>query len=519
LVALVLVGMSVVFGRLWRIMGPSLPAFGLFAGLLVFSSVSGALDSNCLRESNYFCIQVTDSVVDGRYPVKVLKLDRLAHSNVYLADPTLLMTGYENVIAELAGLLARESPDLRAVFIGGGGYTLPRYMEEVYPQSGIEVIEIDPEVTQVVFEYLGLRPDTRIVTYNEDARMAVPKLDPGQYDLVVGDAFNDLSVPYHLTTREFNDQIKALLTEDGIYAVKVVDKLHSGNFVRSFVNTLQETFPYVYLLREDVDWENDAWKTHAVAAASRPLSLADIKEANIQAGRGEPVTNFMPSSVFDTWQSSRDSVLLTDDYAPLDSIMAGVFLSRDKLERAINHNNEGVRQGALGRADEAIAEYNKAIGLDPTLDQAYVNRGGVFNRLGQYQNAIQDYTEALRLVPGYAVAYYNRGIAHIGLAQYSDAVEDLDEAISLDPGYGPAYSNRAIAHSRLGRFQLVLQDLDQVISLNPEDAQTYVSRGLLRASLGQDAKAQDDFDRAVELGADPEELKTVIEAQSGPPRR
>ena len=160
----------------------------IILGLLVFSSVSGAINSNCLRESNYFCIQIADSVIEGRYPVKLLKWDRLAHSNVYLEDPILLMIGYENAIAKLAGLLAREPPDFRAVFLGGGGYTLPRYIEEVYPQSGIEVIEVDPKVTQVVFDYLGLRPETRNVSYNENARMAVPMLDTGQYDLVVGDA-------------------------------------------------------------------------------------------------------------------------------------------------------------------------------------------------------------------------------------------------------------------------------------------------------------------------------------------
>ena len=78
--------------------------------------------------------------------------------------------------------------------------------------------------------------------------MAAPKLETRRCDLVVGDALNDLSVPYHLTTREFNDQKKALLAEDGIYAGNVVDKPHTGNFGRSFVNTLRETFPYVYLL-------------------------------------------------------------------------------------------------------------------------------------------------------------------------------------------------------------------------------------------------------------------------------
>lgn len=77
LVALVLMGMSVVFGNLWRLAKPSLPALGLFSRLLVFSSVSGSLTSDCPRESNYFRIKVTDDIVEGRHRMKVLQLNNL----------------------------------------------------------------------------------------------------------------------------------------------------------------------------------------------------------------------------------------------------------------------------------------------------------------------------------------------------------------------------------------------------------------------------------------------------------
>ena len=430
LVALVLMGMALVFGSLWRITRLSLPALGLFVGVLVFSSFNGAFNSGCVRESNYYCIKVTDDIVDGRYVVKVLQLNNLVHNYVDPEDPTLLVHGYQKVFADLATVIGERDRSFRALFLGGGGYTMPRYLEEVYPQSALEVIEIDPEVTQVAFDYLGLRPNTRISIYHEDARMAVPKRAPGRYDLIIGDVFSDVSVPYHLTTLEFNEQIQELLTEDGIYAVNVIDKLQSGKFLRAFVNTLRETFPYVYLLREDANWENDGRNTHVVAASSRPLSLADVKEASLQAGRGEPVSNYMPQDTVASWLNSRKNILLTDNYAPVDNMLASVYLA-GKLTSADTHYNSGVELGAQGRLEDAISEYGKAISLDPGHARAYNNRGGIHIRLGQQQLAIQDYVEAIYIDPQYALAYFNRALAYSAIGEDILAEEDFNRAVEL----------------------------------------------------------------------------------------
>ncbi len=101
------------------------------------------------------------------------------HSHVSLEDPSFLVANYQKIFADIATYTAQRNPSFRVLFIGGGGYVMPRYLEEVYPQSTLEVIEIDPEVTRGVFEYFGLSPDTNIVTYNKDARMAVPELPEG----------------------------------------------------------------------------------------------------------------------------------------------------------------------------------------------------------------------------------------------------------------------------------------------------------------------------------------------------
>ena len=395
--------------------------------------------------------------------------------------------------------VAQRNPSLRVLFIGGGGYVMPRYLEKIHPQSTLEVIEIDPEVTRVVFEYLGLSSDSGITTYNEDARMMVPKLPEGQYDLVVGDAFNDVSVPYHLTTREFNEQIRALLKDDGIYAVNVVDKRHSGRFLRAYVNTLQRTFPYVYVICDNPEWDDDSRNTHVVAGSFQPLSTAALREANTQAGRGHPVSHVIPNDTLTSWLNAQANILLTDDYAPVDNLVASFHLEKRGLSHAEKHLNTGLKLASQGKLKEAIAEYDEAIRLNPYFAIVFNNRGLIYNRLGQFQRAIQDYDEAIRLNPYFAITFNNRGLIYAQLGQFQRAIQDYDEAIRLNPQYTMAYYNRGNAYFDRGQYEQAIGDYDEVIRLNPQDAVACYNRGNTYFDRGQYEQAIRDYDEAIRL--------------------
>jgi len=65
------------------------------------------------------------------------------------------------------------------------------------------------------------------------------------------------------------------LTDDGIYAINVVDQFYSGQFLAAFVKTLERTFPYVYLIRDDSDWADDTRSTFVVVGALQPVNLDD----------------------------------------------------------------------------------------------------------------------------------------------------------------------------------------------------------------------------------------------------
>jgi len=322
--ALLILGLLSLLGNRWLLM--LLSALVLAGGsLLAFSR--GWLRGPCTRETNYFCIRVQEEEKDGE-PVRVLFLDRMVHSYTSLDDPTRLVYGYEQIYAEVTAYRAQGDDHLRALFIGGGGYTFPRYMETVYPDSDIHVIEIDPGVTQVAHDLLGLSRDTEIVvTYNEDARLFLDREPTEVYDLVIGDAFNDFSVPYHLTTKEFNDRVRAWLQDDGLYVVNIIDGAW-GHFLRAYTHTLRQTFRHVYLAPTIESWRRSPRSTFVLIASDTPLDLASFK--SIDAGDGAPLLSrrLLSEEEIDVLLSEGRVVMLTDQYAPVEQMLAPVFLDR-----------------------------------------------------------------------------------------------------------------------------------------------------------------------------------------------
>jgi len=273
----------------------------------------------CTLETDYYCIKVTDETREG-HPVKVLILDRLVHSYSSLDDPTRLVYSYERQYAGATAYQNERHNPLRALFIGGGGYTFPRFMEAAYPDSELDVIEIDPGVTEIAHQLLGLERDTRIATYNEDARMFLGRTPNRAYDLVFGDAFNDFSVPYHLTTHEFNQQVHAWMAPDGLYVINMIDG-PSGELFRSYVHTLRQTWRHVYAVMDVDAWRRATRSTIVVIASDQALDVAALGEH-----APELAASLLAPDVVEGILAEDGAILLTDRYAPVDQLLLPVFL-------------------------------------------------------------------------------------------------------------------------------------------------------------------------------------------------
>ena len=174
----------------------------------------------------------------------------------------------------------------------------------------------------------------------------------------------------------------------------------------------------------------------------------------------------------------------------------------DKKILALAYNGRGSGKNELGRNEEAFADLDEAIRLDPELAAAWNNRGSVKSGLGRHEEALEDLDNAIRLDSTKAIVWSNRGSAKNELGRYEETLADLDEAIRLDPEYAIAWSNRGSAKNELGRYEEALADLDEAIRLDPEYAIAWSNRGSAKNELGRYEEGLADLDEAIRL--DPE---------------
>jgi tetratricopeptide (TPR) repeat protein len=166
---------------------------------------------------------------------------------------------------------------------------------------------------------------------------------------------------------------------------------------------------------------------------------------------------------------------------------------------ATTYTARGATYGALKQYSKEIADYTKAIELDPTYAPAYYNRGIAYDDIKQYDRAIADYTRALEINPQYTSAYNNRGNAYFDLKQYDKAIADYTRIIEIDPTYDSAYSNRGNTYKALKQYNRAIADYTRAIAINPQNASVYNNRGDVYADIKQPDKAIADYTRAIAI--------------------
>jgi spermidine synthase len=220
-------------------------AAGLTVGALLVGGATLAAGSPCDAESTYHCARVLEEDGSGR----VLVLDDLRHSYVDLDDPRRLEFDYARWIGDAVAALPPRGAPLDAVFVGGGGFTLPRWLAAVRPGSRSRVLEVDEALVRLAREQLRLRTSPALQVRTGDARVTLRREPDASADLVVGDAFGGRSVPWHLTTLEFVADIRRVLRPGGLYALNVID-FGGLDLARAVAATLLDGFADVRLVAE-----------------------------------------------------------------------------------------------------------------------------------------------------------------------------------------------------------------------------------------------------------------------------
>ncbi len=280
----------------------------------------------CEWETTYSCANVTldPDNASGR----TLQLDVLSHSYVDLDDPTNLRFRYIREFVAVIEATAPEGP-LTTLGIGGGGFTMPRYFAATRPGSVNTVFEIDDALVDIAESELGLDTDeANLTVVASDARLALARLDSegdGEsgsedsltqpFDVVVGDAFAGLSVPWHLTTLEFLETLKRSMTPEGVYVMNIID-FPEFRFLWAEVNTLQQVFDNVAIMAP-LDDAGQLLGGNVVVLATDGSIDADAVVSNLQ----DRDSDSMVIMGAELAQLVGDAPTLTDDFAPVDQMI------------------------------------------------------------------------------------------------------------------------------------------------------------------------------------------------------
>ena len=145
---------------------------------------------------------------------------------------------------------------------------------------------------------------------------------------------------------------------------------------------------------------------------------------------------------------------------------------------AREYNSRGNGRQAKGDLDGAIADFTKAIEINPDYAIAYNNRGQALRAKGDLAGAIADFSTAIELTPNFAAAFANRGAAKRANHDLEGAIADCTKAIGLDPQSASAYSNRGYARKASGDTAGAAADLKKAAQLEGRPPEEGVGRRL-----------------------------------------
>jgi predicted O-linked N-acetylglucosamine transferase (SPINDLY family) len=183
-----------------------------------------------------------------------------------------------------------------------------------------------------------------------------------------------------------------------------------------------------------------------------------------------------------------------------DYILALGLLESARIVRpndTLIHNDLGKVLCELGRFDDALNSYAKAIECNPHHAEAFFNQGNVFYQQGRLDAALSSYDSAIELEPSDPLPFFNQGNVFYQLGQLDAALSSYDSAIKLEPNLVGAWINRGSILSELQFFREALMSFDQALSHEPENSQGLLNKGVVLNKLRRFDEALFYFDEAI----------------------
>ena len=206
-----------------------------------------------------------------------LVIDGTPQSHVNIDDPTDLFYEYVRRIGHVIDLFRPAGTPISALHLGGGAFTLPRYVEAMRPGSRQQVVELEGALVDLVREAAPLPKRASIRVRRGDAREVLGKLPAGMHgamDLVVVDIFAGAQTPAHVSSVEFYELIRPLLAPGGLVVVNSADGTGLP-FARGQAATLAHLFPSVAAIAEPQVLKGRRFGNIVFVASTEPLNELD----------------------------------------------------------------------------------------------------------------------------------------------------------------------------------------------------------------------------------------------------
>ncbi len=241
-----------------------------------------------------------------------LLIDGAPQSHVDLDDPARLEFAYQRRLGHVVDLVSPPGRPLQAVHLGGGGFTLARYVATTRPRSTQQIVEYDAALVRLVRAELPLERTWRIRVRTADARAGLERMPEGWADLVVADVFAGTRTPGHLTSTEFLDEVLRVLRPGGWYAANLADGGPLA-FLRAQVATARTRFEETLLAADPAVLRGRRFGNALLLAANRELPVVDLTRrvaSDPHPGRvehGRPLRDFTGGAAPVTDATAQDS--------------------------------------------------------------------------------------------------------------------------------------------------------------------------------------------------------------------
>lgn len=302
-----LVVVGIALGVTSNVLAPAGVAGVAIVGIAL-AAFSASQSSPCVTETSYHCVGiVTEADKPGGYN---LLLDDGYQSFVDPNDPTRLEYIYSKWVADVINATQGSKAPLDSITIGGGGFTVPRWIDATHPGSRSLVLELDDGLVSFLEDRLQLPPAPEFRVVVGDARISMLDVETDSADVVVGDAYNNHSVPWQLTTAEWTAEVERVLKPGGLYAINVID-FPPLELLKAESATLLDAFNDVRLVAIPGEDERPAGGNEVLFASDRPMPKAARSNA-------EGAITYNRAGVE---QLAGTAEPLRDDYAPADQLL------------------------------------------------------------------------------------------------------------------------------------------------------------------------------------------------------